>query len=136
MQEFTPSIQKINQFVARLSLSEFMWPPVIIYLTLATHFTIASGTPNALIVYIFLLLCPGMAIIRLLDIKDPFVEWPFAIGLSIAINTVVSLLVILLSIGTLQTGFYFLAAISIIGSGIQIKQWFSHQSPIPQKEDA
>lgn len=136
MQGFTSLIQKINRFVAKLSLSDFLWPLIIVYLTVATHISIASGTPDALLVYVFLLLCPGMSLTRLLNIKDLFIEWPLAIGLSIALNTILSIFIIILSIGTIQTGFYTLAIISLVGSGIQIIKWFFHQSPVPQKEDS
>lgn len=136
MQGFTTSFQKTNRFVANLSLSEFLWPPIIIYLTAATNMSIANGTSTYLLIYVFLFLCPGMALGRLLKIQDPIVELTLAIGLSIALNTILSIIIILLNIGTILTGFYTLAVISLLGSGIQIIKWFFHQSPAPQKEDA
>ena len=45
---------------------------------------------RAPLVIVYLFLCPGLVFVRLLNIQDQFVEWTLAIALSIALNVVIS----------------------------------------------
>ena len=70
-----------------------LWPFIIIVSALAAGaLTFLDAVPpvRAVVGFWFLLVCPGMAFIRLLHIKEGFVELILAIALSITINTIVS----------------------------------------------
>ncbi len=73
-QESTTTLHKIKRFISILSFSELLWPPVIIFLTVASFYTVISGNPDSLLVYTFALLCPGMAFVRLLDINNYLID--------------------------------------------------------------
>jgi hypothetical protein len=69
--------------------SNWLWPIVIILSALAAglvNFVFTGTAIRPPIVFWFLLVCPGMALVRFLRIKEPVVEWLLAIALSFAIE--------------------------------------------------
>jgi hypothetical protein len=49
---------------------------------------------RAVVVLWFLTLCPGMAFVRLLHVKDAWAEWTLAIALSLAIDALVAIFIL------------------------------------------
>lgn len=125
-QESTTTPHKIKQLIGTLSLSEFIWPPVIIFLTVTSFYSVIGGDPNSLLVYTFSVLCPGMAFVRLLDIDNYLVEWSMAIGFSLTLNAILSFIMVYFDLWSPEGAFFILAAGSLLGAGLQIKGWYSH----------
>ncbi len=68
----------------------------------------------------FLLVCTGMSFVRLLDIKDAVVELVLAIGLSIAISTLLSEILVLSEQWMPVRGLYILIGLSLVGVMLQV----------------
>ena len=63
---------------------------VLLLAAIAAIVTDAAQPLRALAVLGFLVLCPGMAFVRLLRLKDAWAEWTLAIALSLAIDALVA----------------------------------------------
>jgi len=72
-----------------------------------------------ILVFGFLLVCPGWAFVRLLPIQDPIQQAILAIALSLAIDTVVAVVLLYSGAWSSSTGLLILIAISIAGSLIR-----------------
>ncbi len=101
----------------------FWWPVIIIVSALtAGTLTLLDAVPPARVAIglWFLLVCPGMAYVRLLQIKEDFFELILAIALSIAINTVVSQALLVTNNWSPRGGLLIVIAISITGATLQL----------------
>jgi len=82
-----------------------------------------SGTSSSFrvaIVFWFMLVCPGMAFVRLLHLRGPIVELTLAIALSIALDTIVAESMVLAKRWSPQWGLVALAVLCGVGAVIQI----------------
>jgi uncharacterized membrane protein len=71
-----------------------IWSVLIAAPAIATVTGMLSGTPSllrTLVTFWFLLVCPGMAYVRLLRLDSALIELTLGIALSIAIGTIVTL---------------------------------------------
>ena len=74
-----------------------LWPWIITVTSAATGLVVWTGIFPALrpvLVFFFLLVCPGMAYIQLLSIQDPLIKAVLAIALSLAIDTVIAMILL------------------------------------------
>jgi hypothetical protein len=100
-----------------------VWPIIIIASAIGTGIAMFLNirTPiRTAISFWFLLICPGMAYVRLLEIKEFFIELVLAIALSIALNTIVAEVLVLTNIWSPFRGLVVLIAICVAGSTLQI----------------
>jgi hypothetical protein len=70
-------------------IASAIWPLILIGAAIATALLVyvTPGLPlRPYVVQAFLILCPGMALIRLLRLRDVAVEWTLAIALSIVLD--------------------------------------------------
>lgn len=67
----------------------------------------------------FLLVCPGMAFVRLLRIKEGFGVWTLAIALSLAIDAIVAGAMLYTGVWSPTLGLLILVGITLVGVGIQ-----------------
>ncbi len=70
-----------------------LWPTVIVLSGLIAGlltFMSASAPARMATVLWFLLVCPGMTLIRFFDLREPLVEWTLAVVLSLVIDTLVA----------------------------------------------
>ncbi len=75
-------------------MPRFAWPVACTALGLLAVILVLAGAGAIIrvpVVLGFLLVCPGLAIVRLLRISDPATMWSVAVALSIAIDGLVSL---------------------------------------------
>ena len=73
--------------------SSWLWPIIIILSAGAAElvtFVIPASPMRPIVVIWFLFICPGMAVVRLLRLNEPVVEWTLAIALSIAVDASVA----------------------------------------------
>ncbi|MCB0209647.1 MAG: hypothetical protein KDJ52_09970 [Anaerolineae bacterium] len=70
----------------------------------------------------FILICPGMALVQFLRLKEPIIEITLAIALSIGISTVLSEVMALGKIWHPEAGLAALIILTIVGSIIRMTQ--------------
>jgi hypothetical protein len=79
------------------------------------------GPPiQAMVAFWFLLVCPGMSFVRLLQIEERLTELTVAIALSIALDTVVSETMVLTKRWSPEWGLFVLICMSVAGAALQI----------------
>jgi len=99
----------------------FWWPIIISVSALVLVIVTFTGAPfRPAVAFWFLLICPGMAFVRLLHIEEWVTELTLAIALSIAINTFVSETMIFARIWSPKAGLVALICISALGATCQI----------------
>jgi hypothetical protein len=98
------------------------WWPIIISASafLLVIVTISGAAFRPLVAFWFLLICPGMAFVRLLHIEEFVAEFTLAIALSIALNTIVAESMVLAGAWSPNGGLIALAGLSILGAVFQI----------------
>lgn len=72
--------------------SSWLWPAIIILSAGATSFVtfVVPASPlRPIVVMWFLCVCPGIALVGLLRLNEPVVEWTLAVALSFAIDAMV-----------------------------------------------
>jgi hypothetical protein len=73
--------------------SSWLWPTIIILsagaVSLVT-FVIPASPMRPIVVMWFLFICPGIALVRLLRLNEPVVDWTLAIALSFTIDAIVA----------------------------------------------
>lgn len=100
-----------------------VWPSVVIVSSIGIGLVVwldLKSPMRSALAFWFLLLCPGMALVGLLQLKDLLMELTLAIALSIALSTLVSEAMLVTqrwsSAGALAT----LIGVSLGGAGLQI----------------
>ncbi len=72
---------------------QWIWPLVLLFSAIAAGISAFAlpGTLLCLVVVLwFLVVCPGMAVVRHLNLKEPQAEWTLAIALSLALDVIVA----------------------------------------------
>lgn len=78
---------------SRLLRSVWLWPAILTVSTVAAAALFYTDSPSALrpwLVLWFLLVCPGMAVVRIFDVQEPLLEWVLSIALSISLAGIIS----------------------------------------------
>ncbi|HEX2979619.1 MAG TPA: hypothetical protein VHO48_05090, partial [Anaerolineaceae bacterium] len=74
--------------------SMIIWSLIILISAVLTALVVYTRIVPPLqppLVFWFLLVCPGMAFVRLFNLWDPISEWALAIALSLAIDSIVAM---------------------------------------------
>lgn len=92
-----PSVSSVLQRAVELHPlgSSWLWSTIIIISAVAAGFVnfVFTNTPlRPFIIFWFLFICPGMAMVRFLHLKEPLVEWTLALALSLAIDAIIAAL--------------------------------------------
>jgi hypothetical protein len=80
-----------------MTRASWLWPMIITLSLLAAIAAIVTNAPQAVrapAVLWFLVVCPGMAFVRLLQVRDAWAEWTLAIALSLAIDALVAIFIL------------------------------------------
>lgn len=95
------------------------------------NFVFPSVVGRPIIVLWFLSVCPGMSLIRFLQLKEPIAEWTLAIALSFTIDAAVAGI-------QMYSGFWYpestlgiLIGLCLVSSLIQIMQLRVHSTKVP-----
>jgi peptidoglycan/LPS O-acetylase OafA/YrhL len=99
------------------------WPLVILVSCIAVAVCnwYEVGQPmRSISVFWFFLICPGLAIVGLLDIRDRLAEAVVAIGLSLALGTGVAIIMVLAKTWSPDAGLAVLIGISLLGAALQV----------------
>ncbi len=76
-----------------MTRSVSLWPTIIILSAVAAGLVtfIPTGPFLRLVVVLwFLLICPGMMLVRFFQLREPLLEWVLAVALSLAADTIVA----------------------------------------------
>jgi hypothetical protein len=110
-----------------------LWPAIILLSAVAVILTSRLTEPIRLwIVFWFMMVCPGMAFIRLMGIQDRTTEFIIAIALSLAIDTAVAEVLVLTEKWSIQGGILLLICLSLFGALLQIIHAIRFNSRRPQ----
>ena len=99
-----------------------LWPAVIAtsaIVALAVTYAGAGGPVRALVALWFLAVCPGMALVRLLDLRDVLAELMLAIAVSLSLETIVATTLVYAGGWTPRTSLDVFAAIALVGAAVQ-----------------
>ena len=100
------------------------WPVILAVSAVAVQllFTIESPSPlRVALVLWFLLFCPGMAVVRLLELEDVLARWVLALGLSLGLNGIVSGIALYAGLWSVEGMLSVLAGITLVGAGLQTR---------------
>ena len=98
------------------------WPIIIVSTGLLLTLIVATNLDSPLrpiAAFGFLFICPGMAFVRLLRLTDRWVELGLAVALSVALDTLIAEILVLLRIWSLSATVIAIVAISIGGAALQ-----------------
>jgi hypothetical protein len=101
------------------------WPSVVATsaVALAAASILQLGPPlRPIVAFWFLLVCPGMAFVPLLSIRDRLIQFGFAVALSVGLDGVVSEAMLYTGAWSYQGGLAVLIGICLIGTTLQVRQ--------------
>ncbi len=113
-----------------------LWPVIIISSTVAaclTAFVFPASPLRPALTLWFLLVCPGMAFVRLLGITPSYVEWMLGIALSLALNTLLSALMMYAHAWSWELALLLLAVLSVGGAVLQVGLSAQRSQPGPAR---
>lgn len=99
------------------------WPAGIILATVVAAILVFGGAGTGArpcVVLGFALVCPGMALVRLLRIGEPLLELAVAIALSVSVGLLASLAMIYAGLWSPKGLFAVLVAVAIVGAGLEL----------------
>ena len=103
--------------------SRWVWPAVILFsaVTSGLFFYLAFASPFRLITTLwFLLVCPGMAFVRLFQFDETYYEWTLAIALSISLDGIVACILLYTGFWSIELGLLIVILLSLSGALLQI----------------
>jgi hypothetical protein len=107
-----------------MNFAFLVWPIVLVVSVVITGLIVLGDVFSPLrqlVMFWFLLVCPGVAFVLLLNIKDSLTRWILIIGASLAIDTAVATTMLYAGYWSLSGILLTLMAISIVGAGLQLK---------------
>jgi hypothetical protein len=112
------------------------WPVVIIVSAAGAGLVVIGDLQSPirpLIVFWFLLICPGMAFVQLIQVKKPLNALILAISFSVTIDTIVSVLMAFFKIWSPEWGLLGIMCLSLMGAIPRLvqdyKQGLSERKP-------
>lgn len=82
----------MKNIVIRYSINLSWWSAIIVASALtATLLTAVAILPQSRIIAVlwFMLVCPGMMLVRFFQLREPLLEWTLAVALSLAMDAIV-----------------------------------------------
>ncbi len=103
--------------------TQLAWPVAIFISALLVDLAMLLNFPPILrfpLTFWFLLVCPGMAYVRLLELEDNLTQWVIAIALSLAISLVLVLVMLYTGWWIPEWGLLILIILSLAGASLQV----------------
>jgi hypothetical protein len=107
-----------------------IWPIILVGSTVLVGVLIGTRAqePYRLaIAFAYLILCPGMALVRLLDLPNRLMEWVLAVAASISIDLVLSEIMVLTHLWSPTAAFFAVGLFCTAGAMVQVI--FPRQTP-------
>lgn len=98
------------------------WPAIIVLSAAAAGFVtfVPTGAyARPIIVLWFLLVCPGMMLVRFFHLREPIVEWVLAIALSLAADAIVAGILLYAERWSPRGAFAILLGLTVAGALVQ-----------------
>lgn len=108
-----------------MTWTRWIWPTAIMFSTLAVCVFVYGDfvvLPRQAAALWFLLICPGMAFVRLLRLQDVWAEIALAVGLSLALEVFVALMLVYGGWWSPPAGLAILVVATVIGVAAQVHQ--------------
>lgn len=115
----------------------FIWPVIIVLsgIILGIMVMVDLQSPvRVVLAFGFLLLCPGMAFVPLFKLQKPILEYALALALSIAINTLVSEVLIVSDVWSSDVSLGIVMGISLLGVMLQLMSLRRHSIEPPAQQ--
>jgi uncharacterized membrane protein len=110
-----------------MTRAHWHWPALILMLTAASAVLVLGGVDSTfrpVVTLAFLAICPGMALLPLVRIDEPLSELVLAIGLSVALDTIVAASTLYAGAWSPDGALVILVVISAAGSVLQlVRPW-------------
>jgi hypothetical protein len=98
-----------------------LWPASIIFASLIAAPLVLGGTPvRPYLTLVFMLLCPGLALVRLLGIGDSLLEIAAAVAISIALELLAALVMVYAGFWSPEGLFIGFVTISVVAAGLDL----------------
>ncbi len=104
---------------------DLVWPAAITAWAMAALVAMASAQPSLfrqVVVFSFMLFCPGVAFVRLLDVKDFLPALALVLALSMALDTLVAETMVLAHAWSPLAGQIVLVCSSVAGALLQVRR--------------
>ncbi len=133
MQKFIRLIHNTQRFYTYLSQTGLLWPVLILFLALLTGiftFWDIDSRIRPVIAFSFMIVCPGMAFVKMLGIDDKLYEWTLAIALSLALDTIIAGAIIYSGVWLPKLALGVLIFLCLVGLFLQLRLKFKTPSMI------
>jgi uncharacterized membrane protein len=111
-----------------LKRSLWLWPILLIISAVILMVLVVADIHSPIrpvVALWFLLICPGMAIIRLLKLNDPSSEWVLAAATSLGLDALVSIVMLYAGFWYPAYGLLILSAVTIVGALMSLQMSFA-----------
>jgi hypothetical protein len=101
----------------------FAWPLVLVAATVLMGVLIKIEPGNDLRVaaaFLYLLICPGMAFVRLLNLSSRLMEWVLAVAASITLDLIISEILVLIHQWSPTAAFFAIGLFCVAGGMAQV----------------
>jgi hypothetical protein len=125
-----------NPSLGRFVSARPHWPLVIglsAAVAAAAVYADIDAAGRAIVVLWFMLVCPGMAIVRLLRLSDPLTEFAIAVALSLAIETVLAVALLYAGSANFEVTFGVLLVVTLAAVAVDVTRGFAGQDAAPQR---
>jgi hypothetical protein len=112
------------------------WPPVIGVSAVVAAIVVYADVDVAarpVLVLWFMLVCPGMAVVRLLRLTDPMTELAIAVALSLALNTILAGALLYAGSADFDVTFGLLLAVTLTAVAVDVTRRSAVEAPTPQR---
>lgn len=106
-----------------MSLRRWVWPVVLLLSTLAVCLAAFLGWQSplrSLITLWFMVVCPGMALVRVFGLRLPVSSWTLAIAFSLTLDSAIGIALLYSGNWSWQTGLIILASITVVSTLIDL----------------
>ena len=109
--------------IENLKRFSWIWPLIILISAVGTILVVfwdfAPGFRPVVVLW-YLLICPGMAYVRLLNLRDLLAEWVLAVALSVSIDAIVSGVMLYAGFWYPLYALLFVISVSVLGVVLQV----------------
>jgi hypothetical protein len=99
--------------------SSSLWSLLIVLFAIAAGIFAFAGTDTQIrsaIVLGFLVICPGMMLVRLIRLREPLFEWVLALALSLAVDAIVAGILLYAGRWSPTSAFVILLGLTVVGA--------------------
>ena len=113
--------------------ARWVWPLVLVASALGALAATVANWPSPIrpvLVLWFLLVCPGMALVRLLWLEDAIAEWTLAVAVSLALEIIIAGTMLYAGLWVPPLILATLAAVSLAGALVQLWRSANQRGPV------